>query len=101
MGGVPIIQCGLCVSVDWHGILAWCGKNRPGSGRGSRSPLHLLSLTLLAFLMMSFTISHNELLKSLEFAKYVNTVEVLLHQQKVNKVPPDHKSLPYFLYKLS
>ena len=43
--------------------------------------------------------THNELLKNLEFIKYVNTVEALLHWEKVDKVLPNCKSLPHLFYK--
>ena len=44
-------------------------------------------------------LTHDELLKNPEFVKYVNTVEVLLHREKVDKVPPNRKSLPHLFYK--
>ena len=43
-------------------------------------------------------LTHDELLKNLEFMKYVNTVEVLLHREKVDKVPLNRKSLPHLFY---
>ena len=44
-------------------------------------------------------LTHDELLKNPEFVKYVNTVEVLLHREKVDKVPPNRKSLPHLFHK--
>ena len=43
-----------------------------------------------------YCLTHDELLKNPEFVKYVNTVDVLLHQDKVDKVPSNCKSSHLF-----
>ena len=43
-----------------------------------------------------YCLTHDELLKNPEFVKYVNTVDVLLHWDKVDKVPSNCKSSHLF-----
>ena len=43
-----------------------------------------------------YRLTHNELLKNPEFVKYINTVDVLLHRDKVDKVPSNCKSSHLF-----